>query len=159
VRALIRACSAKAPTGIRNRALIALHRSGLRLAEALALHPTDVDPARGTVRGALRGTLTDTSWSANPGSTDAHHVNRPREGDSPQHFVNIGEESPVLSESRRLGSRGEKTAELLLFLEENDGRIVGVSAEYYRSTPSNVRGHKTGGNLMLGGAEGISYWG
>ena len=40
VRALLRACSSRAPTGIRNRALIAcLYRGGLRLAEALALSP------------------------------------------------------------------------------------------------------------------------
>ncbi|MDQ3091787.1 MAG: tyrosine-type recombinase/integrase, partial [Actinomycetota bacterium] len=37
VRALLRACSARAPTGIRNRALIAvLYRGGLRISEALA---------------------------------------------------------------------------------------------------------------------------
>jgi site-specific recombinase XerD len=50
VRALIRGCSATAPTGIRNRALIAvLWRGGLRIAEALALRPADVDVAAGTV--------------------------------------------------------------------------------------------------------------
>jgi site-specific recombinase XerD len=50
VRRLIGVCSAKAPTGIRNRALIALlYRSGLRLGEALALYPKDVDVAGGTV--------------------------------------------------------------------------------------------------------------
>ena len=44
----MRACSSRAPTGIRNRALIAvLYRGGLRIAEALALEPRDVDPARG----------------------------------------------------------------------------------------------------------------
>ena len=36
VQALINACSAKAPTGVRNRALFALlHRSGLRVSEAI----------------------------------------------------------------------------------------------------------------------------
>jgi len=41
--ALIRACSARAPTGVRNRALIAvLWRSGLRISEALALELRDV---------------------------------------------------------------------------------------------------------------------
>ena len=50
VKALIRACSNRAPTGIRNRALITvLYRGGLRLGEALALMPKDVDPDRGTV--------------------------------------------------------------------------------------------------------------
>lgn len=51
VRALVRACSPRAPTGVRNRALlVALYRGGLRLGEALALYPKDVDSARGTVR-------------------------------------------------------------------------------------------------------------
>jgi site-specific recombinase XerD len=47
VRLLIGACSAWAPTGIRNRALIALlYRSGLRIGEALALFPiTSTSPA------------------------------------------------------------------------------------------------------------------
>ena len=50
VRALLRACSARAPTGIRNRALIAvLYRGGLRISEALALHAKDVDQSAGTV--------------------------------------------------------------------------------------------------------------
>jgi site-specific recombinase XerD len=44
VRALIAACSTRAPTGIRNRALIAvLWRCGLRIAEALALRAADVN--------------------------------------------------------------------------------------------------------------------
>jgi site-specific recombinase XerD len=48
--ALLRACSARAPTGIRNRALIAvLYRGGLRISEALALLPKDVDPSQGTL--------------------------------------------------------------------------------------------------------------
>ncbi|MGI8592761.1 MAG: tyrosine-type recombinase/integrase, partial [Solirubrobacteraceae bacterium] len=50
VRALLRACSSRAPTGIRNRALIAvLYRGGLRISEALALLPKDVDSAQGTL--------------------------------------------------------------------------------------------------------------
>jgi site-specific recombinase XerD len=48
VEALIAACSRRAPTGIRSAALIAtLWRCGLRSAELLALHPTDVDLDRG----------------------------------------------------------------------------------------------------------------
>lgn len=55
VKQLIQACSNRAPTGIRNRALIvALWRCGLRLAEALALHPKDIDQGVGTIR-VLRG--------------------------------------------------------------------------------------------------------
>ena len=50
VKALIRACSSRAPTGIRNRALLTLlYRGGLRLSEALALYPKDADPDHGTV--------------------------------------------------------------------------------------------------------------
>jgi site-specific recombinase XerD len=44
IEALLRACSWRAPSGIRNAALIAvLWRCGLRLGEALALRPQDVD--------------------------------------------------------------------------------------------------------------------
>ncbi len=51
VRALLHACSKRAPTGIRNRALIALlYRGQLRIAEALALKPKDLDRQSGTVR-------------------------------------------------------------------------------------------------------------
>jgi integrase/recombinase XerC len=51
VRALLATCSARAPTGIRNRALVVtLYRAGLRLDEALALLPADVDPAAGAIR-------------------------------------------------------------------------------------------------------------
>jgi site-specific recombinase XerD len=51
VEALRAACSRRAPTGIRNRALLAvLFRSGLRISEALALHPKDLDSAGGSLR-------------------------------------------------------------------------------------------------------------
>ena len=47
---LIKVASNRAPSGIRNRALIAvLYYSGLRLAEALALLPRDVDLERGEI--------------------------------------------------------------------------------------------------------------
>ena len=50
IEALIRVCSRRAPTGRRNRALIAtLYRSGLRISEALALTPKDIDLAAGTI--------------------------------------------------------------------------------------------------------------
>ena len=50
VNSLIAACSNKAPTGIRNRALIVvLYRGGLRSSEALALRPKDVDLDTGTI--------------------------------------------------------------------------------------------------------------
>jgi len=51
VLALIRVCSATAPSGVRNQALIAvLWRSGLRVGEALALELRDVDLTAGTLR-------------------------------------------------------------------------------------------------------------
>ena len=50
VLAVMRACG-ESDTGLRNQALIAvMYRSGLRVAEALALYPKDVDAAAGTVR-------------------------------------------------------------------------------------------------------------
>lgn len=50
VRALLSACSNRAPTGIRNRALmVAMYRGGLRCAEALALYPKDFDAERCTL--------------------------------------------------------------------------------------------------------------
>ncbi|WP_217914429.1 tyrosine-type recombinase/integrase [Miltoncostaea marina] len=49
-RALVRASSGRAPTGLRNRALVAvMYRSGLRPGEALALLPADVDLGAATV--------------------------------------------------------------------------------------------------------------
>jgi len=43
VEALIGQCSRRAPTGIRNRALLTLlYRSGLRVSEILSLRPSDV---------------------------------------------------------------------------------------------------------------------
>jgi site-specific recombinase XerD len=55
VKALLRACSGRAPTGIRNRAMIALGwRGGLRLGEVLALYNKDLDRDAGTVN-ILRG--------------------------------------------------------------------------------------------------------
>jgi site-specific recombinase XerD len=50
VELLMRQCSGRAPTGVRNRALLAvLWRCGLRLGEALALKPKDFDPDAGTL--------------------------------------------------------------------------------------------------------------
>ena len=55
VRALLGACSTTAPTGIRNRALVVvLYRAGLRLDEALALIPSDVDVADGVIHVGRR---------------------------------------------------------------------------------------------------------
>ncbi len=50
VRALLAACG-RAATGLRNRALlVVLWRAGLRVGEARALRPSDLDPAAGTLR-------------------------------------------------------------------------------------------------------------
>jgi site-specific recombinase XerD len=51
VAAIIGGCSPRARTGIRNRALLTLlYRSGLRISEALALKPSDIDLKRHTAR-------------------------------------------------------------------------------------------------------------
>lgn len=51
VAGIIGACSLRAPTGVRNRALLMLlYRSGLRISEALALKPSDVDLKAHTLR-------------------------------------------------------------------------------------------------------------
>jgi integrase len=50
IRGLLKACSRRAPTGIRNAAAIAvMYRGGLRLGELLALKPKDVDAKSGSV--------------------------------------------------------------------------------------------------------------
>jgi len=47
----MRACGRHAPTGLRNRALIALlYRAGLRINEALSLYPKDLDLTDGCIR-------------------------------------------------------------------------------------------------------------
>lgn len=51
MRALLRAPSLRAPTGVRNRALMAtLYGAGLRCAEALSLRTIDVDLDAGSIR-------------------------------------------------------------------------------------------------------------
>src|SRR6266550_1915664 len=50
IELLIKQCSRRAPTGVRNRALIAVcWRCGLRIGEALALAVKDFDPESGTL--------------------------------------------------------------------------------------------------------------
>jgi len=52
---ILKACSRRGPAGIRNKALIVIGwRCGLRLSEALALQPKDVDLVGGSVR-VLKG--------------------------------------------------------------------------------------------------------
>lgn len=51
VQRLLLAASERAPTGVRNRAFVALlYCSALRVGEALALAPRDVDPEAGTIQ-------------------------------------------------------------------------------------------------------------
>jgi len=50
INAILRKCSRRAPTGVRNRAMIlVLWRCGLRLSEMLKLAPADIDLKRGVV--------------------------------------------------------------------------------------------------------------
>jgi site-specific recombinase XerD len=50
IETLMRQCSRRAPTGVRNRALIAVcWRCGLRIGEVLALAVKDFDPESGTI--------------------------------------------------------------------------------------------------------------
>jgi integrase/recombinase XerD len=51
VTAIVGQCSRRAPTGIRNRALLTLlYRSGLRVSEILAVRPSDVDMNKHSIR-------------------------------------------------------------------------------------------------------------
>lgn len=51
VEAILALCSTRAPSGIRNRALLTLlYRSGLRISEALALRPSDIDLEKHSIR-------------------------------------------------------------------------------------------------------------
>jgi site-specific recombinase XerD len=51
VQSLLKGCSNRCPTGVRNRALIVcLWRAGLRIGEALALLPKDLNAKAGTLR-------------------------------------------------------------------------------------------------------------
>lgn len=51
VHAILAQCSRRAPTGVRDRALITvMYRAGLRVSEALALRRSDIDTRRGVVR-------------------------------------------------------------------------------------------------------------
>lgn len=51
ILSLMAACGRRSPTGIRNRALLAvIYRSMLRISEALDLHPKDYDPSASTLR-------------------------------------------------------------------------------------------------------------
>jgi site-specific recombinase XerD len=72
VAAVIGQCSPKAPTGIRNRALLTLlYRSGLRVSEALALRASDVNLTAHTVRVLHGKGGRATTRGFHPSATDA----------------------------------------------------------------------------------------
>jgi site-specific recombinase XerD len=72
VAAIIGACSARSRTGIRNRALLTLlYRSGLRISEALALRPADVNLKRCTCRVLHGKGNKATTRGFHPSATDA----------------------------------------------------------------------------------------
>jgi len=72
VHAIIAGCSAKAPTGIRNRAMLTLlYRSGLRVSEVLALRPSDVNLDAHSVRVLHGKGNKATTRGFHPSATDA----------------------------------------------------------------------------------------
>lgn len=72
VQALLDGCSTKAPTGIRNRAMLMLmYRSGLRVSEIMALRPSDVDIKRHSIRVLHGKGDKATTRGFHPSATDA----------------------------------------------------------------------------------------
>jgi site-specific recombinase XerD len=65
VAAIISGCSRRAPTGIRNRALLTLlYRSGLRVSEVLSLRPADVSLDKHTLRLVAGGEASRTAGAS-----------------------------------------------------------------------------------------------
>ncbi len=72
VTSILAQCSTRAPSGIRNRALLTLlYRSGLRISEALALRPSDIDLEKGSIRVLHGKGDKATTRAFHPSATDA----------------------------------------------------------------------------------------
>ena len=72
VTSILAQCSRRAPSGIRNRALLTLlYRAGLRISEALALRPADVDLEKRTIRVLHGKGNKATTRGFHPSATDA----------------------------------------------------------------------------------------
>jgi integrase/recombinase XerD len=72
VAAMLSKCSMRAPTGIRNRAmLMLLYRSGLRISELLALKPADIDLGKHSIRVLHGKGNKATVRGFHPSATDA----------------------------------------------------------------------------------------
>ena len=91
VRALLRACSTTAPTGVRNRALVVtLYRAGLRLDEALTLLPADVDAVAGVIHVGHR-----TGGHDREAGIDASALTFVRQWRQVRSGLGIGAEAPL----------------------------------------------------------------
>lgn len=72
IHAIIARCSPRAPTGIRNRALLTLlYRSGLRVGEILLLRPADVNLAAHSIRVLSTKSGEPQTRGFHPSATDA----------------------------------------------------------------------------------------
>ena len=94
VEALIQAASNRAPSGIRNRALIAiLYYAGVRLSEALALLPRDVDLERGgadlPIHVRLVGLERGPAISATGGTRRGEQRDDQQQQDGPSHGTEL----------------------------------------------------------------------
>ena len=74
VQSLLAACSGRAPSGLRNRALlVVLWRGMLRINEALHLKPADFDPQHGTLRVLVGKGRKARTVGIDPASADYRH--------------------------------------------------------------------------------------
>lgn len=72
VQSMLSRCSMRAPTGVRNRAMLLLmYRSGLRVSEVMALRPSDIDLKRHSIRVLHGKGDKATTRGFHPSATDA----------------------------------------------------------------------------------------